>query len=62
MAPYPGRRTRACVSGGGTVVFLGPTLPSAEARRLLPEATILPPARQGDIYRAARDYRPRTIG
>jgi hypothetical protein len=28
---------------------------------MLPEATVLPPARQGDIYRAARDYRPRAI-
>jgi hypothetical protein len=28
---------------------------------VLPEATILPPARQGDIYRAARDYRPGAI-
>jgi hypothetical protein len=28
---------------------------------MLPEATILPPARQGDIYRAARDYHPRAI-
>lgn len=44
------------------VVFLGPSLPAAEARRLLPEAMILPPARQGDIYRAVRDYRPRRIG
>ncbi|HWK44624.1 MAG TPA: TfuA-like protein [Stellaceae bacterium] len=44
-----------------TVVFLGPTLPLDEARRLL-DATYLPPARQGDIYRAARDLRPVVIG
>jgi hypothetical protein len=28
---------------------------------MLPEATILPPAGQGDIYRATRYYHPRTI-
>jgi hypothetical protein len=36
-------------------LFLGPTLPAAEARAALPGAEILPPARQGDLYRAARD-------
>jgi hypothetical protein len=40
-------------------VFLGPTLPHAEARRLLAgvnvEATILPPAEQGSVYRAAEE-------
>jgi hypothetical protein len=46
---------------GGIVIFLGPTLPAREVWRLLPDATILPPARQGDIYRAARDYQPRAI-
>jgi hypothetical protein len=43
------------------VVFLGPTLPRAEAADLLP-ATYLPPARQGDIYRAVRALRPAAIG
>ncbi|MBL8919086.1 MAG: TfuA-like protein [Myxococcaceae bacterium] len=33
------------------VVFLGPTLPLAEAKRLV-RATFLPPARQGDVFRA----------
>ncbi|HYS80161.1 MAG TPA: TfuA-like protein [Anaeromyxobacteraceae bacterium] len=33
------------------VVFLGPSLPAAEARRLA-RCTVLPPARQGDIWRA----------
>ena len=42
-------------------VFLGPSLPAAEAERLL-NATYLPPARQGDVYRVARDHRPRIIG
>ncbi len=36
-------------------VFLGPTLPEEEARAVLGDAEILPPARQGDLYRAARD-------
>lgn len=41
-------------------VFLGPSLPWAEARRLAPGATLLPPARQGDLWRALR-RRPRAI-
>jgi len=44
------------------VVFTGPTLPAADAADLLPGGTILPPARQGDLYRAVRDLRPRAIG
>lgn len=47
--------------GTDTVVFLGPTMPAAEAARLLPGARILPPARQGDIYRAVLAERPRAI-
>lgn len=43
------------------VVFLGPTLPVAEASMLL-GATFLPPARQGDVYRAMLTHRPRVIG
>lgn len=42
------------------VVFLGPSLPLATARSRL-DATYLPPARCGDIYRAARDLRPTAI-
>ena len=41
------------------VVFLGPSLPAAEARRLAP-CTVLPPARQGDVWRAL-SLRPRAI-
>ncbi|MFP2934427.1 TfuA-like protein, partial [Pyxidicoccus sp. 3LG] len=41
------------------VVFLGPSLPEAEARRLGP-CTVLPPARQGDVWRAL-SLRPRAI-
>ncbi|MGH7049322.1 MAG: TfuA-like protein [Acetobacteraceae bacterium] len=43
------------------VIFLGPTLPAQEARDLI-AAEILPPARQGDIYRAANADRPDAIG
>ncbi len=42
------------------VVFLGPTLPVEEAASIL-DATYLPPAAQGDLYRAALG-RPRAIG
>jgi hypothetical protein len=37
-----------------TLVYIGPTLPADEALRLLPSATVLPPAAVGDILRAAR--------
>lgn len=42
------------------VVFLGPTLPVEEARRILP-ARYLPPARCGDVLRVRR-WKPRAIG
>ncbi|MBJ6763069.1 hypothetical protein JGU66_20065 [Myxococcaceae bacterium JPH2] len=45
---------------GELVVFLGPSLPVAEARRLAPGCTVLPPARQGDVWRAM-SLRPRVI-
>jgi hypothetical protein len=41
------------------IVFLGPSLPVAEARRIL-KADFRPPARQGDVFRALVD-RPRVI-
>ncbi len=41
-------------------VFVGPTLRSEEVQEHL-DATILPPVRQGDVYRVARDG-PRAIG
>ena len=37
-----------------TLVYVGPTLPSADARKLLPDADILPPASVGDILRASK--------
>ena len=42
-------------------VFLGPTLPVAQARKVL-DAEYLPPVRQGDVYRAVSRYRPRAVG
>jgi hypothetical protein len=42
------------------IVFLGPTLSAAEARREL-DAMVLPPAAQGDVLRALK-LRPRLIG
>ena len=45
---------------GGLVVFLGPTLPRAEAAAIL-DATYLPPAEQGSVVRAVRTYRPLAI-
>lgn len=36
------------------VVFAGPTIGAEEAQALLPGSIVLPPAGQGDIYRAAR--------
>jgi hypothetical protein len=42
-------------------VFLGPTLSPADAAAVLP-ARYLPPARQGDVYRAMSEMRPRAIG
>jgi hypothetical protein len=41
-------------------IFLGPTVPLAQARECL-DATYLPPAARGDLYRAAQS-RPRVIG
>ncbi|MFY2557533.1 TfuA-like protein [Corallococcus terminator] len=41
------------------VVFLGPSLPAEEARKLAP-CVVLPPARQGDVWRAL-GAKPRAI-
>ena len=38
-------------STGSLIAFLGPSLPAAQVRRLY-HATVLPPARQGDVWRA----------
>jgi len=44
------------------IVFLGPTLGHDDARALLPHGHFLPPARQGDVYRAVRAHNPKKIG
>ena len=44
------------------VVFLGPSLSHDEARVLLPDAVLLPPAAMGDVLAAVRVYRPHAIG
>jgi hypothetical protein len=36
------------------VVFLGPSLPEAKGRKIL-DAVFMPPAKRGDIYKAAKD-------
>ena len=41
-------------------VFVGPTLPEQAVTDVLPDAVVLPPAAQGDVYRAAR-ARPRAL-
>jgi len=42
-------------------VFIGPTLPIAQAREIL-DADYLSPVGQGDVYRAVVRWRPRVIG
>lgn len=43
-----------------TIVFLGPTLPVNEARRIL-KADYRPPARQGDVFRALEEAPARIV-
>jgi len=43
-----------------TIAFLGPSLPLAEARKILPGAEFRGPARQGDVLRALR-VRPKVL-
>ncbi len=42
-------------------VFIGPTLPVAQAREVL-DAEYLPPVRQGEVYRAVMRFRPQAVG
>lgn len=49
------------MTNGPDIVFLGPTLPWAEAREIVPDALILPPASMGDVLAACRTYRPHSI-
>ncbi len=41
-----------------TVVFLGPSLPLAEARQLLSDALFLPPCAMGDVLAAVQQHAP----
>ena len=43
------------------VVFLGPTLPVADARAILPHAAYLPPAAQSDLLSVVEQSRPDAI-
>ena len=53
-------RPQTDASPGRPVVFLGPTLPVAEARAVL-DAEYLPPAQLGDVWRLSQE-RPPAIG
>jgi hypothetical protein len=44
-----------------TIIFGGPTLCATEIRAILPDAVVLPPVSQGDVYRAGL-RRPDAIG
>lgn len=46
---------------GPDLVFLGPSLSHDEARRIYPEAVVLPPAGMGDILSAVRRYEPHAV-
>jgi hypothetical protein len=48
------------VSGGGAFVFIGPTLPRAEAAELC-RAMLLPPVRMGDVHALVAAHKPRLI-
>src|ERR1700740_2067341 len=43
------------------LVYLGPTLPKEEALQIVPEAVVLPPAKQGDIVSDFHTYGPTII-
>ena len=43
------------------ICYLGPSLPLAKARAILPEAIYLPPAKQGDIVSHVVNYNPTRI-
>lgn len=43
-------------------MFLGPSLPIDEARRIVPDAIFLPPARQADLLSAVINLQPQVVG
>ena len=57
----PGHRACRAAAAMSCYVFLGPTLPAAEAASLL-DAVYLPPVRQGDLLRLVREQRPSMVG
>ncbi|HET6764175.1 MAG TPA: TfuA-like protein [Longimicrobiaceae bacterium] len=59
-APTPAPAAPAAAAPS-VVVFLGPSLPVEEARAIFPDATYLPPARQGDVLSAVGIHRPDVI-
>lgn len=46
----------------GPVIFVGPTLRTAQVLARLPDAVVRPPARQGDVLRVVRDEGAGVIG
>jgi hypothetical protein len=44
------------------IIFRGPSISGYEAKNILSNAIYLPPAMQGDMYRAYREYRPKAMG
>lgn len=44
------------------IVFVGPTIARAEVEDILPDALVLPPAMQGELLSAVREFRPRAVG
>jgi hypothetical protein len=59
-APTPAapRRARSIATDDATLVFVGPTLPAAEVRALLPGAELHPPVAAFDVLRLIERRRP----
>jgi hypothetical protein len=51
MTSAPPPSSSSSPAPSGVFVFLGPSLPLADARAILPSATYLPPVSMGDVYR-----------
>lgn len=44
------------------IIFRGPSISESEAKKHLSNALYLPPAMQGDMYRAYQQYKPKAMG
>ncbi len=44
------------------IIFRGPSISATEAKKHLNDALYLPPAIQGDMYRAYQQYKPKAMG